>query len=251
MRVSIRRRSDAVRRNDHLKLVQVEPGLDKRGHPRRAVTLPGHKQGEHPPNYGKSYPAEVLTPAEVGRLMRACGKGPGGVRNRALIVVMWRCGLRCAEALNLELRDVDRDAGTIAVRHGKGDKRRIVPMDAPPFEVLERWLDVRRELGVPRGSKVFCSITRPGVGQPMSASYWRAAIKKLGVRAGLEKRVHSHGLRHTCAAEMHREGVPVGIIQQLLGHSDLKMTAWYVNHLEPAELIRAVHHRPWPLHEAA
>ena len=66
----------------------------------------------------------MLTDAEVVALIRACSaRASTGVRNRALIAVLGRCGLRVSEALGLELRDVDLDAGTVRVRHGKGDRR--------------------------------------------------------------------------------------------------------------------------------
>lgn len=242
MHVSIRRRNDAARQDDPVV-------LDRRGYRRPPVTLPGHNAGQHPPNYGRTFPAEVLSAAEIRRLIAACGRGRGGMRNRALIVVLWRGGLRCQEALDLELRDVDRDAGTVTIRHGKGNRRRVVGLDPPAFAVLEQWLEHRTGLGVPRGSKVFCTITRPNVGDPMSGSYWREAIKRLGVRAGIEKRVHSHGLRHTLAVELMREGVPLLVIQRQLGHSSLQITERYVNHLEPGELIDVMRARTWPLHD--
>jgi site-specific recombinase XerD len=225
---------------------QREVLLDRRGHPRPAVTLPGYRAGEHPPNYGLTLPAEILTVAEVGRLMDACARrGPGGIRNRALIVLLWRGGLRSAEALALELRDVDRDAGTLTIRHGKGNRRRVVGLDPPAFAVLEQWLAVRSSLGVPRGAPVFCTITAGNRGRPLSASYWRQAITKLGVKAGIEKRVHSHGLRHTHAVELMREGVPLLVISRQLGHSSLSITQRYVDHLEPGEVVATMQARRW------
>lgn len=226
---------------------QHEVLYDRRGHPRPAITLPGYRAGEHPANYGLKYPAEILTPAEIGRLMQACARrGPSGVRNRALIVVLWRGGLRAGEALELELRDVDAAAGTLTIRHGKGNRRRVVGLDPPAFVVLEHWIEVRRKLGVPRGAKVFCSITAPNIGRPLSGSYWREAIKKLGVKAGIEKRVHSHGLRHTHAVELMREGVPGLIISRQLGHSSLRVTQHYMDHLEPGEVVEVMQGRQWP-----
>lgn len=241
MLVSIRRRREADRR-DVL--------VDRRGHVRPIVTLPGHRAGVHPPNFGRKFPAEVLTAEEISRLIAACPRrGPSGLRNRALIIVLWRGGLRCQEALDLEPRDIDEAAGTITVRHGKGNRRRVVGLDPPAFAVLERWLQTRARLEVPRGSKVFCTITAGNVGRPMGAPYWREAIKKLGVKAGIEKRVHSHGLRHTHATELMREGTPMLIISRQLGHSSLGITQRYVDHLEPAEVVQTMQHRPWPLHE--
>jgi integrase/recombinase XerD len=212
------------------------------------VTLPGYRRGQHPPNYGRTFPAEILTVEEISRLMDACPRrGPSGVRNRALIVVLWRGGLRSAEALALHLRDIDKVAGTITVRHGKGNRRRVVGFDPSAFAVLERWLQVRAQLGVPRGAPVFCTITRGNLGRPMGAPYWREAIKRLGVKAGIEKRVHSHGLRHTHAVELMRERVPILMISRQLGHSSLSITQRYVDHLEPSEVVEMMQHRNWPL----
>jgi integrase len=237
---TIRRRREAPRPNDVL--------YDRRGYPRPAITLPGHKAGERPPNYGLKFPAEILTPGEISRLIDACPRrGPGGLRNRALIVVLWRGGMRCAEALDLELRDVDRDNGTLTIRHGKGNRRRVVGLDPPAFAVLERWLELRARLGVKAGAKVFCTITEGNLGRPMHASYWRQTIKKLGVKAGIEKRVHSHGLRHTHAVELMRERVPLLVIQRQLGHSSLAITQQYLDHLEPGEVVAAMQSREWPL----
>ena len=220
---------------------------DRRGHVRPEVTLPGYRKGEHPPNYGKKYPAEPLTRMEISRLLTACARrGPSGLRNRALIVVLWRGGLRSGEALALELRDVDRAAGTLTIRHGKNNKRRVIGLDPPAFVVLERWLEARKELGVPRGAPVFCTITQPNVGLPLAAAYWRKAITRLGRQAGIEKRVHSHGLRHTHAVELMREGIPSLVISRQLGHSSLAITEHYMNHLEPQEVVETMQAREWP-----
>ncbi|HWY91087.1 MAG TPA: site-specific integrase [Solirubrobacteraceae bacterium] len=216
------------------------------------MTLPGYRQGQHPPNYGRKLPAEVLSSGEVGRLIAACPRrGASGVRNRALIVVLWRGGLRSAEALALELRDVDRDAGTLTIRHGKGNRRRVVGLDPPAFAILDQWLRVRSTFKVPPRAPVFCTITTGNLGRPLGAAYWREAIKRLGVKAGIEKRVHSHGLRHTHAVELMREGVPVLVISRQLGHSSLAVTQRYLDHLEPGEVIAAMQAREWPLHESS
>jgi site-specific recombinase XerD len=190
----------------------------------------------------------VLTAEEISRLLAACARrGPSGLRHRALIVVLWRAGLRSQEALDLELRDIDAAAGTLTVREGKGRRRRVVGLDPPAFAVLERWLAARAKLGVPRGSKVFCTVTAGNIGSPLGAPQWRDTIRHLGVKAGIEKRVHSHGLRHTHATELRREGVDVLVISRQLGHADLKTTERYLNHLEPREVVEAMQRRPWPL----
>src|ERR1700730_17222914 len=88
----------------------------RRYDPRRYVTLPGYRAGMKPANFGHTYPAEVLTQSAIARLLSACSRrGPTGIRNAALIVVMWRAGLRVGEALALRVADVDVEIGNLAV----------------------------------------------------------------------------------------------------------------------------------------
>lgn len=226
----------------------TRPLVDRLGRPYTPMMDPALRRGRRPANAGKKYPAEILTADEVGRLMAACGRrGPTGLRNRAIIVVLWRGGLRISEALALAPRDVDLDLGTVTVRHGKGNKRRVVGLDPQALAVIERWLDARRRLGVARSAPLFCTITRGNVGHRVAAAYFREALHNLGRRAGIEKRVHPHGLRHTHAVELMREGVPLPVIQKQLGHNDLKTTADYLDHLLPGEVIAAMQNRVWPL----
>ncbi|MGH2930611.1 MAG: tyrosine-type recombinase/integrase, partial [Solirubrobacteraceae bacterium] len=102
-------------------------------------------------------PPEVLSEAEVIALIKACSsRASTGVRNRALIAVLWRSGLRISEALALELRDVDLKKGTIRVRHGKGDRSRTVGVDEQTSALLARWIDRRKGFGPGARSPVFC-----------------------------------------------------------------------------------------------
>lgn len=207
----------------------------------------GARRGEPAPNKGNRYPAEPLTHGEISRLLGACGRGPAGLRNRALIIVMWRAGLRCDEALSLELRDVDRANGTVRVRHGKGNRARTVGMDPQAFAVVERWLDLRARLGIAGGAPVFCTYSHGSCGRKLGGPYVREMIKRVGRRAGIEKRVHCHGLRHTHATELMREGKSLKLIQMQLGHSSLGVTDRYIHGLYQAEVIDAMQARHWPL----
>ena len=212
---------------------------------RSYITLPGYRAGMDAPNKGKTYPAEPLTREEVGALLAACSRrGSAGLRTRALIVLLYRTGLRISEALDLEVKDIDLGAGTVTTLHGKGDRRRTVGMDAQAQAVLEQWLARRRELGL-RGGIVFCVITHgPRLGGRQHSSVVRETLKDLAVKAGIDKRVHPHGLRHTHAVEIAREGVPLHIIRRQLGHANLGTTARYIDHLSPQDVIDAIHHRP-------
>jgi site-specific recombinase XerD len=193
-------------------------------------------------NAGKRFPAEILTEAEVAALLKACSpKAPTGIRNRALISVMYRAGLRVSEALALCPKDVDSENGSVTVLHGKGNKRRTVGLDPGAFAVLARWMDRRTALGLNGRYPIFCTLK----GASLKPAYVRALLPRLATKAGIEKRVHPHGLRHTHAAELAREGTPLNLVQAQLGHSSLATTDRYLKHIAPEELVKAMKARIW------
>jgi site-specific recombinase XerD len=173
-------------------------------------------------------------------------RGAIALRNRALIVMLWRCGLRVAEALALEPKDVDLKLGTVTVLQGKGKKRRTVGIDPRACENIARWLEAREDLGLkPHEGKLFVVVQMPYRGRPMKTQNARDLLNVLARRAGVHRRVHPHGLRHTHAFELMKEGVPLPIIQKQLGHNDLATTAHYIDHLAPFEVIDAMQRREW------
>lgn len=213
---------------------------------RSVVTLPEYRLGMPPDNFGKKYPAEVLTTTEVKALLAAMPRrGFAGPRNRALVVVMWRSGLRVAEALALTPKDVDLERGTINVLHGKGDRSRVVGIDPEAAALVDLWIQQRRKLRIGPNRALFCVISVPRQGRPLYSSYVREMLKDAATKARIEKRVHPHGLRHTYAAQLAGEGVPIHVIRKALGHSSLATTERYVDHLAPLEVIRAMQRRTW------
>lgn len=208
-----------------------------------------------PANKGRRYPAEPLTAEEVRALIAAVpGKGPLGVRNRALIVLLWRSGLRITEALKLKPADVDEREGTVRVRNGKGGKARVAVIDSEALGYLRAWLEVRRAHGINGRAPVFCSVADgskgAGVrqpGRPLHSAYVRALLPKIAERAGIEKRVHAHGLRHSHATELVAAGVPLHIIAGQLGHASTATTDAYLAKLMPSERIRALRAAGWSL----
>jgi len=204
------------------------------------IVTPGYHAGRTAPNKGKTYPPEVLTADEVKALIRASSnRAPTGIRNRALIVVMYRAGLRLSEALALRPKDIDAEAGTVTVLHGKGDKRRVVGLDPGSMAILLRWVDKRHQFGLTGKSPLFCTLR----GRPLHPSYVRTLLHRLGTKARIEKRVHPHGLRHTMAFELMWEGVPAPVIQQQLGHTSLATTQRYLDHIAPKELVETMQRR--------
>jgi integrase/recombinase XerD len=201
---------------------------------RSPAAAPGYHAGRTPANKGNEYPAEILTMAELRRLIRAPSpKAPTGIRNRALIAVMARAGLRCAEALALEKRDLDMESSYLFVRHGKGNKPRSLAMDLDVMALLQLWLGCRTSLGIKAG-KVFCTLD----GQPLKSSYVRTLLPRLAKKAGINKRVHPHGLRHSFAVQMVKDGAPVHEVQRWLGHSNLQTTSIYLDHIAPIDLAK-------------
>jgi site-specific recombinase XerD len=108
--------------------------------------------------------------------------------------------------------------------------------------VLERWLDRRRALAIGGRAPLFCTLA----GRALKPSYARMLLPRLAAKAGIEKRVHPHGLRHT-HAELAAEGMPLNLVQAQLGHSSLATTDRYLRHIAPAQLIEAMRARSWSL----
>lgn len=209
------------------------------------VPPPATPAGTPPPNRGKRYPPSVLTPDEVRALLRA--ESPTistGLRNRALLAVLYRGGLRISEALRLNPQDLDVRAGELRV-HGKGDRWRVVGLDAGAVALVQRWMERRAALGIPRTAPLFCTITAPRRGLPLGASYVRRHVKVLASRAGVERRVHPHGLRHTLAHELAREGTPMPVIRDQLGHRSLATTDAYLRAISPQEVVQTMRGREW------
>ena len=197
-------------------------------------------------------PPEVLTDAEVCNLMRACSRyAPTGLRNRALIALLYRAGLRINEALSLYPKDLELADGSVRVLNGKGGRSRTVGLDPGGAAIIERWLDARSHLNLdPTGRSrlaltgrhpVFCTLR----GRPMAAAYVRVMLKRLAARAGIDKRVHAHGLRHTHAAQLRAEGVDIAIISRQLGHASITTTARYLDHIAPRAVIETMRNRSW------
>jgi integrase len=113
------------------------------------------------------YPADPPTVEEIIAVMRNAGDNRHGWRLRALIVVLWRGGLRIQEALALAEPDLDPRRGSLLVRHGKGGRRREIGMDAWGWEQLRPWLTSRRDLPV---GPLFCVIDGPTRGRPWSSA---------------------------------------------------------------------------------
>ena len=143
--------------------------------------------------------------------------------------------------MKIKPRDRDREAGTVNLRVGKNGTSQVVGLDATGFALVDRWLDHRKTIGITARAPIFCTLK----GGKLAPVYVRNLFHRLGDKAGITKRVHPHGLRHSLASELVRDGVPLNLIQRQLCHSNLATTSRYVESLHPGELIKAIQAREW------
>lgn len=202
---------------------------------RSPITQAGYRRGQRPANYRRKLPGEVYEPDDVLELLAAIPPTTTGIRDRALLAVLWRTGIRISEALNLRVTDLHESTGYIRVRHGrKNDRGRDVYMfgsaesDTYGWDQLRPWLERREALGIARNAPIFCVHSLPTRGKKLGDAQVRDALKTYVERAGLPGRYHLHGFRHTLAAELYRGGVKLATIRQQLGHSSLAVTQAYL-----------------------
>ena len=230
---------------------QPDVWLDVRGRKRSPVSIPGYKPNHPPATKGRTYPPEPLPVEDIATLMHACVPLRSGyiaelsaLRFRALIVLLWRTGLRISEALALEERDLNYRDHMIVVRRGKGGKRRITVMDEWGWGELHKWLELRTQL--PSGN-IFCVLSGVTAGRAMQDSDVRRQFRECGKRAGIRHRAHAHGLRHSHAVDLWREGIDVYSIQTQLGHARLDVTAMYLRGVAVTEVLEPIGKRKAPM----
>ena len=142
------------------------------------------------------------------------------MRNKIILTLLYSSGLRISELLNLKQNDIDYKTRTMRIR-GKGDKDRIVLFDEDALALLEDYINLRDE------SNSLLVYNKNG--DKLSSRYVEIMIKKYAKRAGIEKKVTPHVLRHSFATHLLKHGVDIRIIQQLLGHASLSTTQIYTS----------------------
>ncbi len=190
----------------------------------------------------------VLTEAEVQALVDAVNpRTITGLRNRALLAVMLGAGLRVSEVVGLRGRDLDLEAGVIKVRRGKGGGGRVIPVDQETLGWLQAWAEKRATLGLSGRHCFFCAVrttpfgSRAGrkVGSPITTRPVQQMLGRVARRAGIDKQVSPHTLRHTFATRLLDRGFSIREVQELLGHSDVSTTMIYT-HVNPAALRKKI-----------
>ena len=176
---------------------------------------------------------ETLNPGDVRRLIESVGQGdPQGLRDRAMLELLYSSGLRVSELCNARLENLDPESGFIRVT-GKGNKTRLVPVGAPALAAMKSYIESGRPTLVkPKtGAEIFLSVR----GKKLTPQRIWQLIKQYAARAGLEINVFPHLMRHSFATHLLGGGADLRIIQELLGHADISTTQIYT-HVEKSGL---------------
>ncbi len=169
----------------------------------------------------------VLSRDEVARLLeQPRGGGPLVLRDRALLEVMYACGLRASEAVGLELGDLDLEEGLLRAR-GKGSKERIVPIGRQAVAALNAYLRGGRGLLLGDGVQARLFVNRRGGALTRQGLY--KIVQGHARRAGLQERMSPHTLRHSFATHLLAGGCDLRSLQEMLGHADLATTQVYTH----------------------
>ena len=193
------------------------------------------------PQIGKHLP-EVLSIQEIDDIEQAIDRSkPQGVRDVAIIEMLYSCGLRISELCNLKMSELFLEEGYIRV-HGKGRKERLVPIGEQAIEKLRQWFVVRVTVKAKPGHEdyVFISTKR---GTKLSRITLFVYIKDYAQRAGIQKNISPHTFRHSFATHLLEGGANLRAIQAMLGHEDISTTEIYM-HIDRSHLREEIleHH---------
>ncbi|MCP3952649.1 MAG: site-specific tyrosine recombinase XerD, partial [Desulfobacterales bacterium] len=199
-----------------------------RADPSRTIDLP--KSGLKLP--------DILSTKEIVRLLETPGTDtPRGLRNTAMLELLYASGLRVSELTNLKILDINLEAGFVRV-FGKGSKERIVPMGSGAMNALQKYL----ENGRPK--LLQADLTSPYLfvaraGKPMTRQGFWKLLRKYALEAGLKKKVSPHSLRHSFATHLLEGGADLRAVQVMLGHVDITTTQIYTH--VATERLREIH----------
>ena len=196
--------------------------------------LESPKLGDHLP--------EVLTTEEVDRLEQAIDLSKWeGQRNKAIIEVLFSCGLRVSELVNLKMSALYLDEQFVRIM-GKGNKERLVPISENAIKQLKYWFIDRSHMNIKPGEEDYVFLNRRGA--HLTRTMILIMIKRLGAEAGIQKTISPHTLRHSFATALLEGGADLRAIQSMLGHESIGTTEIYT-HIDTHSLREEIlNHHP-------
>lgn len=195
-------------------------------------------EGISSPKLGRYLP-EVLSVEEVDAIMGAVGSGSWtGLRDRAILEVLYGCGLRVSEAVNLRLSNIFRAERFIRIV-GKGNKERLVPLGEWAMHALDSYLSERIEAEHGYDDVVFLN----KFGKPLSRVSVFKMVKEYAMLAGIRKEISPHTFRHSFATHLIENGADLRVVQEMLGHESILTTEIYT-HIDSSTWQKAIleHH---------
>lgn len=218
----------------------------------RYLLLNGHRDDDptellESPQQGVHLP-EVLSTEEVDMLESSIDLSKWeGHRNRAIIEVLFSCGLRVSELTGLKLSNLYLDEQFIRVV-GKGSKERLVPISPRAIEELMLWFECRKEMNIKAGEEDYVFLNRRGA--HLTRTMILIMIKRQAVEAGIKKTISPHTLRHSFATALLEGGADLRVIQEMLGHESIATTEIYT-HIDTTMLRQEIlEHHPRNMHSA-
>jgi integrase/recombinase XerD len=193
------------------------------------------------PRRGRRLP-KVLNRGEVTKLLaQPKGTAPTALRDRALLELMYACGLRASEAIGIEVADLDMEEAVLRAR-GKGSKERVVPVGRVALEAVRIYLERGRPALVNDGivTKIFVNFR----GEALTRQGLYKIVRRHAATAGLAERMSPHTLRHTFATHLLAGGCDLRSVQEMLGHADVATTQLYT-HLS-SERLKDVYFKAHP-----
>ncbi|HDL50406.1 MAG TPA: site-specific tyrosine recombinase XerD [Firmicutes bacterium] len=183
---------------------------------------------------------EVLSLEEIEKILNAIPENSfRGKRDRAIVELLYSCGLRVSELTGLRVKDIDMKNGFLKC-FGKGSKERIVPFGERAKDVLKKYLEEREKKGI---TSEYLFVSRKG--ERILRQFINAILNKYAKKARIRKKVHPHMLRHSFATHLLERGADLRSVQELLGHVDISTTQIYT-HLTK-ERLREVYLSSHPL----
>ncbi len=188
------------------------------------------------PKRGKTLP-EYISYEDIQKFIGSFSDSPLGKRNKAIIALMYYCGLRVSEVTALKIRDIELyNEPLIQIRSGKGNKDRIVPLSKKAEQLINEYLEVRESFSnSERLEELFIGIR----GEIVSRKSIHKVITKHANKVFPGRHITPHVLRHSCATHLLQRGASVKVVQEILGHSNVSTTSIYL-HITDKEKRKAV-----------
>ena len=191
---------------------------------------------------GRKLP-QILNEAEQEAILKIPNvKVPTGLRNRVMLGLMLDAGLRVSEIIGkerttqaeggLRLDHVDLETGELKIINGKGNVDRNLWLNDDELELLKRWLRIRPKTGP---DLIFSTLK----GSRINNRYVRAMVERIGIRAGINRRIYPHLLRHSYLTDLYKTTKDIRMVQKIAGHSNLSTTEIYT-HIYDADVEKAM-----------